>query len=267
MKPKRQSRLSIETPEGVVFSFELATPVSRSLAWVVDAVAISVASYILGELCLTLNLLNRDWANAVSVVLYFAISVLYGILLEWHWRGQTIGKRLLGLRVVDVHGLRLQLPQIALRNLLRLVDALPAFYLVGGLTCFFSRSAQRLGDLAANTIVAREPKTEAPDLEQIAPAKYNSLLAHPHLAARLRSLVTPEAAAIAIRAVTQRDGYDPQARVALFRDIAAHFHSLVEFPGEALEGLTDEQYIRSVLRVIYGGPGDATGGAKDKLTV
>jgi plasmid stabilization system protein ParE len=130
---------------------------------------------------------------------------------------------------------------------------LPLFYLVGGLAAVFSRNAQRLGDMAANTIVTRERKAETPDLEQIAPAKYNSLLAQPHLAARLRSLVTPEAAALAVRAVTLRDSYDPRARVALFRELAGHFRRLVEFPEEAVENLIDEQYVRSVLRVIYGG--------------
>jgi hypothetical protein len=129
---------------------------------------------------------------------------------------------------------------------------LPGFYLVGGLTAVFSRNCQRLGDMAANTIVARERNAEVPDIEQIAPAKYNSLLGQPHLTARLRSLVTPEAAALAVRAVTLRDSYDPRARVLLFRDLAAHFRSLVEFPEEAVENLTDEQYVRCVLRVIYG---------------
>jgi uncharacterized RDD family membrane protein YckC len=257
MNPPRQTRLSIETPEGVVFSFELATPVTRALAWAVDAAAIALASGMIGQVFQALKLLSGDWASAVSVIVYFVISIAYAILLEWRWRGQTIGKRLLGLRVIDVHGLRLQLPQIALRNLLRLVDGLPLFYLVGGLTCIFSRNAQRLGDLAANTVVireaARERNLEPSDLEQIAPAKYNSLLAQPHLAARLRSLVTPEAAALAVRAMTQRDAYDPLARVALFRELAAYFRSLVEFPEDAVEGLTDEQYVRSVLRVIYGG--------------
>jgi len=251
MKRARPARLSIETPEGVVFSFELATPVTRALAWVVDAAAIAAAGLLIGQAGKLVSKANPDVAGAISVVSYFAISVIYAILLEWRWRGQTIGKRLLGLRVIDIHGLRLQLPQIAVRNLLRVVDMLPLFYLVGGLTAVFSRNAQRLGDMAANTIVTREREAELPDLERIAPAKHNSLLAQPHLAARLRSLVTPEAAALAVRAVTLRDGYDPVARVALFRELAAHFRSLVEFPEEAVEGLTDEQYVRSVLRVIY----------------
>ena len=252
MKTARPSRLSIETPEGVRFSFELATPVTRALAWSVDTAAIVLGNMIVGQIAKFIARMNADVASAVSVVSFFVISVVYAIVLEWRWRGQTIGKRLFGLRVMDVNGLRLQLPQIAIRNLLRVVDMLPVFYLVGGLTAVFSRNAQRLGDMAANTVVTRERQAEVPDLEQIAPAKYNSLLGQRHAAARLRSLVNPEAAALAVRAVTLRDGYDARARVALFRELAAYFRSLVEFPEEAVENLTDEQYVRSVLRVIYG---------------
>jgi uncharacterized RDD family membrane protein YckC len=252
MKSAHPSRLSIETPEGVVFSFELATPVTRALAWSVDTAAIVVANIILGQIAKLVGTMSADLANALSVAGFFVISVVYAIALEWRWRGQTIGKRLLGLRVMDIHGLRLQFPQIALRNLLRVIDMLPFFYLVGGLTAVFSRNAQRLGDMAANTLVTRERKAEIPDIEQIAPAKYNSLLSQPHLAARLRSLVTAESAALAVRAVTLRDGYDPLARVVLFRELAAYFRRLVEFPEESVENLTDEQYVRCVLRVIYG---------------
>jgi uncharacterized RDD family membrane protein YckC len=252
MKRPRASRLSIETPEGVVFSFELATPVSRALAWAVDGVAIAVGGSLLRQIASLVVHVNSDAATAIEVAGYFVLSVVYAILQERRWRGQTIGKRLFGLRVIDAQGLRLQLPRIALRNLLRLVDMLPAFYLLGGLTAIFSRNAQRLGDMAANTIVTRERRSEIPDIELIAPANYNSLAAQPHLAARLRSLVTPEAAALAVRAVTLRDRYDPAARIVLFRELAGHFRALVEFPEETVESLTDEQYVRSVLRVIYG---------------
>lgn len=251
MKGPRQSSLTIETPEGVVFSYEIATPVTRGLAWCVDAAAISVMSGMASKLGQSLGSISADFAGAFSVILYFIISVGYGIALEWRWRGQTLGKRVMGLRVVDAQGLRLQLPQIALRNFLRFVDVLPLAYLVGGIAALVSRKGQRLGDLAANTIVARERRWEEPDVEQVAPAKYNSLAAYPHLAARLRSLASPEAIGIAVRAASQRDGYDPVARVELFADLAQYFRALVAFPENALEGLTDEQYVRSVLRVVY----------------
>ena len=60
---------------------------------------------------------------------------------------------------------------------------------------------------------------------------------------------------MAVEALARRDGYDPAARVELFGELAACFRSLVEFPEAALEGLTDEQYVRSALLVIYGGAG------------
>jgi hypothetical protein len=162
--------------------------------------------------------------------------------------------------VIDARGLRLHLPQIVLRNLLRLVDALPLLYLVGGIACFFSRNGQRLGDLAANTIVVKvvshrkAAQWNAPNLDLIASAKdvkYNSLQAYPHLAARLRSQASPEAVGLAVRATAGRERYSPLARVELFRDLALYFQSLVKFPDPAVEPLTDEQYVRSVLRVIY----------------
>ncbi len=128
---------------------------------------------------------------------------------------------------------------------------LPVAYLVGGLAAFFSKNCQRLGDVAAGTIVTRERARQELDQERVAPAKYNSLLAYPHLAARLRNMATPESVNIAVQAVSRRDAYDPLARVELFRELAAHFQSLAPFPAAASEGLTDEQYVRSVLRVIY----------------
>ena len=248
----RQSSLAIETPEGVVFRYELATPVSRALAWSVDAAAIAVMSGFTSKLSQVIRLVNADFASALAVILYFVLSVAYGIVLEWRWRGQTLGKRVMRLRVVDAQGLRLQLPQIALRNFLRFVDALPLAYLVGGIAALASRKGQRLGDLAANTVVARERTWEEPDLDRVAPAKYNSPLAYPYLAARLRSVASPEAVGVAFRAAAQRDSYEPRARVELFGELAGYFRSLVAFPEEALEGLTDEQFVRSVLRVIYG---------------
>ncbi len=248
---ERKSSLVIETPEGVVFSYLLATPVTRSLACAIDVAAAMVIAYFMKKVAGAVAFLSADWSSFLGVVLYFVISVGYSIVLEWRWRGQTLGKRVMGLRVIDVHGLRLQLSQIVLRNLLRPIDSLPLFYLVGGIAALVSKNGQRLGDLAANTVVAHERRRESPNLEQIAPAKYNSLLAWPNLAARLRSLASPDAVGYAVQAVTERDGYEPLARVELFADLAAYFRSMVAFPEGALDSLTDEQYVRSVLRVIF----------------
>lgn len=243
--------LLIRTPEGIVFSQLLAGPVARFLAWGIDFACIMALSYVTGAVLGLLNWLSVDFARAIGVLLYFVISIGYSILLEWYWRGQTLGKKILRLRVVDAQGLRLQFGQIAMRNLLRFVDMLPAFYLVGGIACLVNRRAQRLGDIAANTVVIRTPKIAEPDLEQLLAGKFNSLRDHPHLEARLRQRVSANEAGLALQALLRRDQLEPQARVELFSEVAAHFRAKVEFPPEAVDGITDEQYVRNVVDVLY----------------
>jgi uncharacterized RDD family membrane protein YckC len=247
----RTRNLPIRTPEGVVFSQLLAGPAARFVAWLLDVLCIGAVAWALGTVLGVLGALSPGIAQALLTLGYFAISIGYGILLEWAWRGQTVGKKLVGLRVVDAEGLRLQFDQIVTRNLLRAIDMLPAFYFVGGLSCWWSEKCQRLGDIAANTIVVYIPKVYEPDLDQLLTGKFNSLRQHPHLAARLRQRVSPAEAATALRALMRRDEFDPTARVALFEQLAAFFQSKVAFPEDATDGVPDEQYIRNVVDVLY----------------
>lgn len=247
----RALALPIRTPEGIVFSQVLAGPATRFLAALIDILCVMTLDIGLQKLLGMLNAVGPNIANAALTLGYFAISIGYGIILEWRWRGQTVGKRLCRLRVVDAEGMRLQLDQIVTRNLLRAIDMLPAFYFIGGLSCWFNARCQRLGDIAANTIVVRTPQVFEPDLDQLLAGKFNSLRQHPHLAARLRQRVTPGEAATALQALMRRDEFEPAARVALFGQLAGYFHAKVAFPHDATDGLADEQYIRNVVDVIY----------------
>jgi uncharacterized RDD family membrane protein YckC len=247
----RARSLVIITPEGIAFSMLLAGPVARGSAWAIDLACIAAATVFLNTLIRALGPIHRDFFLAASVLAYFIITLGYGMATEWYWRGQTLGKRLLRLRVLDVQGLRLRFSQIAVRNLLRIVDGLPGFYLAGGLACLWSRHAQRLGDLAANTVVVRSPGIREPDLERLLPGKFNSLRDYPHLAARLRQRTTPQEADIALQALLRREDLEPQARIELFAEISSHFHSLVEFPEEAVFGVSSEQYVSNVVDIVF----------------
>ena len=243
--------LIIQTPEGIEFSLALAGPVTRFLSWSVDLLVILAANKLLNVVFGLVGIISRDIAAAGAIMGYFAVSIGYGIVLEWYWHGQTLGKRLLRLRVTDVHGLHLQFSQVVIRNLLRFVDSLPAFYLIGGLSCLVNHRAQRLGDFVANTIVVHNPRRDAPDLAQLMAGKYNSFRRYPHLEARLRQHVSPAAARIALQALVRRDEFEPVARIALFRDIVSYYASIVSFPPEATDGMSDEQYIRNVVDALY----------------
>lgn len=253
MLRERFDRLQLATPEGIVFSFLLASPLARFLAFAVDLACIIAIVTGLRVVVGLLGILSADVALAAQTLAYFVISIGYGIFTEWFWRGQTIGKRLLQLRVLDARGLKLSVSQVIVRNLLRAIDMLPAFYAVGGIACLCSRRSQRLGDLAAQTIVVRHPAMAEPDLDQLAAGKWNSLRDHVHLAARLRQRISPRLAAAIIDAITRRQDFDPDKRLHLFRELADYLKQLVPYPAETIEGLTDEQYVRDVADVLFRG--------------
>jgi len=243
--------LTIRTPEGIEFALPLAGPISRMLALVIDTGVVITIGKIAEQLLAPLGFLGKDISEAVKILAYFVISLAYMALAEWLWRGQTVGKRLLRLRVVDAGGLKLEPSQVIVRNLLRFLDALPAVYLVGGVACLINSRRQRVGDIAAGTVVIRAPKLQRPDLDQLLGGKFNSLAEVRHLAARLRQRVRPEVGTIALEAILRRDEIEPRARLKLFGEMAAYFRGLVEYPPEVVEQLSDEQYVRNVAEILY----------------
>jgi uncharacterized RDD family membrane protein YckC len=250
-EPFRASVVEIHTPEGVSFALPLAGPVSRLLALAIDAAVTTTAMIAIGTAASSCGPFLGDYLTAAILLLYFGVLTGYGVLLEWFWNGRTLGKRVLGLRVADAQGLRLTFPQVLIRNLLRAVDSLPLFYLLGGMVCVLNARLQRLGDMAAGTIVIRTRTLTLPALPAREGTRRNSLRAYTALAARLRQKVEPQLARIALDALRRRDEFDPAPRLRLFAEMAAWFRSLVEFPEDATLYLTDEQYVWNVVEILF----------------
>jgi uncharacterized RDD family membrane protein YckC len=229
----------------------LAGPVSRVLALVIDLMVVNVAlSLLVGGVKLG-GVLSEDFSFGIYALLVFLLPMLYSMVLESVWRGQTLGKRLLNLKVVDQDGLRLQVSQVVVRNLLRAVDSLPVFYLVGGVATLVTRRGQRLGDLAANTVVIRTGRSYRPDLSVLATDKYNSLRDYPLIVSRLRQKLGSDEIGLIIRALTRRERLEPIARVALYRELAEHIKGKVDFSAESLLGQSDEQFLRNVADILF----------------
>ena len=248
----RAHQLAIRTAEGIVFNLALAGPVSRCLAWTVDAFCIAATSKMASSLLALLGIISPDLSRAASIIAFFILNMGYAMALEWFWHGQTVGKRLFGLRVMDLTGLELRFTQIAIRNLLRAVDSLPLLYVVGGVTSLINRHAQRLGDIAANTVVVRQTRAELTiPADLLETERYNSLRDYPHLVARLRQRTAPGEAALAMQALVRRDELAADARVALFREIAEHLKTKTTFPPQAIETLSNEQFVRNAVDVLF----------------
>lgn len=248
---ERLHQLRLRTPEGAEFAYVIASPVLRMAALTIDWAVIASSWSILSILVGFLGILSTDLLGWASIVAYFVLNSGYDILCEWLWRGQTVGKRVVGLRVVDAQGLQLTFAQIVIRNLLRYMDLLPSAYLVGGSAALISRRGQRLGDLAAGTLVIWEPPVVQPDLSAMPESKYNSLRLQSHIVARLRQAVTPAQAQAAWLALKRRDKLEPAARIELFAEMAAHFKSITRLPDEATDGVSDEQLVRNVVEVLF----------------
>jgi len=247
----RRKNITIKTPEGIVFPLRLASPVSRFLALAIDRACVYAALFGVNRLIALLAALSADLARAVFMIAAFLLSFGYPIVMEWYCRGQTFGKKLLRLQVMDEQGLRLHFSQVVVRNLLRVVDALPWFYMVGGISAFVSARGQRLGDIAANTIVVQHRRIREPDLDQVLPDKYNSFRDYPHLTARLRQHTSPQEAGLCLDALMRRDELEPAARVELFAALRTYLAEQVAFPEEVTDGISDEQYVRNAVEVLF----------------
>jgi uncharacterized RDD family membrane protein YckC len=157
-----EDRISVATPEGVTLEATLAGAGSRFVAGVIDQalrwsllIALVLLGGVLGESAIGDGDLSGA-AIAGIVVVVFLVQFGYDVLFETLAAGRTPGKRWTGLRVVRMGGAPVGFLASCLRNVLRIVDSLPGFYLVGILFVLFTKHNQRLGDLAAGTIVVRE---------------------------------------------------------------------------------------------------------------
>lgn len=155
-------RYTVETPENIALSYEVAGIGSRFLAAIVDSALLIVAQalvlYPIGVLAGVSDLTNSLFV-AVGAALGFALVWGYYIVFELLWSGQSPGKRLFSLRVVREGGRPISFLAALIRNTVRLVDFLPALYGIGVVTMFADQRARRLGDFAAGTFVIRERST------------------------------------------------------------------------------------------------------------
>lgn len=158
------NEIRIITPEQVELHFQIAGPGSRLLAMLVDQFAITVITVLIFLIIISLSVVAVDFGSnmlsgiGILIIIYTFLPVLYYFLFETFLAGRTPGKLLLGLRVIRDTGHALDMRGCLIRNLLRLVDQLPLFYMVGSVVVFFSSQSRRIGDYVGGTLVVRDPE-------------------------------------------------------------------------------------------------------------
>lgn len=160
----------VVTPEGVGLHLPAAGPVPRALAWGIDLV---IRLGIVMVMAMLLALLGKV-GDGLYLIVVFLVFWAYPIVLESAWRGQTPGKKALGLRVVAADGAPVGWLAAITRNLLRTVDMLPFAYAIGLVASLVDPHARRLGDMVAGTLVVHAGRERSH-----APAPVNTVFVPP----------------------------------------------------------------------------------------
>jgi uncharacterized RDD family membrane protein YckC len=219
-------RMAVRTPEAVAVSVPLAGLGSRFAAGMIDiviqALLIVAASWVTQS---AVGIAGKA-AGALWAVMSFLVLIFYPVVFEVRWAGRTPGKRLNGLRVVTTLGGPVTLRASLTRNLVRIVDFLPSFYGVGMFALIAGSTQQRLGDIAAGTVVTFERR--ASSRSRRGATSFTVRLPGPEVLATVDvSAVTP-AEVTAVRQFLDRRGDLPAAaRIDLARRFAAPLRAKV----------------------------------------
>jgi uncharacterized RDD family membrane protein YckC len=163
-------QLSIDTPELVAIEMPLAGIGSRFIALLVDYL-IWGAGFLVLLIFLAIVLssfklysaISERWVVVLIIAGAFLLNLGYFTLFEAFWNGRTPGKRVARIRVIQRSGRAIGLFESMARNLVRYIDMQPfSIYAVGVIAMFATKQHQRLGDLAAGTLVVRDREEEAP---------------------------------------------------------------------------------------------------------
>jgi len=154
----------VEVPEGITLSLPVASLVSRSLAFLIDLLIRFAIIFV----ALQIFAIFGDLGSGFVLIAMFLVEWFYPVLFEVFYHGQTLGKKVMGIMVINDDGTPIDWSSSIVRNLLRFADFLPFMYAFGFLSMMFSRDFKRLGDFAAGTLVVHK-------LEQIDKAEQSTL--------------------------------------------------------------------------------------------
>lgn len=150
------SIITISTPFNIDLEFKIAPLHTRILAWMIDIVIMYTFVFLMLRFAIPYLQIEEYLSNTFSYLFVLLPAFSYHLILELIWNGQTVGKKILGIKVVDINGKEPTISQYLLRWVLRLVDIGVTMGFGAILSVTFSTLNQRIGDLAAGTVVIDE---------------------------------------------------------------------------------------------------------------
>lgn len=239
---------TLRTPENVTFEYELAGVSARGVAFLIDALLLGVFVGSVVAILSVFDLVTAGLAKTLVPLAFFASQWGYGVLFEWLWNGQTLGKSAVRLRVLGLDGFSVSLTQAATRNLVKIVDQMPALYGLGALLISMHPRAQRLGDLAAGTIVVQERRAVASEHLVREGDRHNTFLEDPLVLHAVARVTPPERDAM-LALSFRRETLPLGVRQTLFAKLATHLSGRLGI--EKPSFFSDEKYVLHLSAALF----------------
>jgi uncharacterized RDD family membrane protein YckC len=236
--------------EKVPFHYRVAGPGSRFLAWLIDLLTEALFLIAGSFYLITLEQGRQGLGVALMLVWSFLVTWGYFVCFEWLWHGQTPGKRALGIRVISREGTSVTFVQSALRNILRIADALPVppfCYGLGLAVAACNRESRRLGDLAAGTLVVHVEGKRKPiqALHDRTDEAYRRREAH--VRQRVEQLDRQQKQTL-LELCLRREQLRVADRARLFRATADYFKERLDLAPEEYQ--SDEKFVLQLAAVL-----------------
>lgn len=239
----------VQTPENVTLDFELAGVGSRGIAVAIDTL---IQNIILSFIVVVVALISGDGyfnlmfteENTVYIViallLIFVIQFGYFLLFEFFMKGSTLGKKIVGLKVIMANGEPISFTAALVRNLIRIGDMLPGIYGVGLFSVVLNKRYMRIGDLAANTVVVKvkSNRTDFSNMQSIKSEWKNVG-------------ITPKEEALLIEYKERyRDQKNPLYSITLENQLYHHFYNKIGPLPELPEKFSKTVYLQNLLKYL-----------------
>ncbi|HVS35341.1 MAG TPA: RDD family protein [Gemmataceae bacterium] len=257
------------TTERVPFYYRVAGLGSRTLAWLIDFLLILLL-WGAGGLFVIFSPLGLAGAGMGLGVLMVWVTVVYWgyfLLFEWLWNGQTPGKRVLGIRVIQHKGTALTFYHSAVRNIVRVIDSLPGWpfiiwpgcYALGFAIAACNKKNRRLGDFAGDTLVVHVEQGIKP-IRALVESRTEADRARLALWRQRLSSLSRDQKQTLLDLALRRDKLRVAERTQLFRSVAQFFESRLELTPDQFE--SDEKFVLQLAAVLseQGPPEDGPGG-------
>jgi uncharacterized RDD family membrane protein YckC len=153
-----QNTVKVKSAQNVRLNFTIAGIGERIVATLIDSIIIGLIAILVFNILPPFASIAENTVLIILYILFSSAVFIYDPFFEIIWNGQTPGKRIRGIKVITVDGTRPTIGAFLLRWITRPVEIVMSFGIIAMVAIFLNKKGQRIGDIAAGTIIVKIPE-------------------------------------------------------------------------------------------------------------